>query len=91
MLLAGTLVGAGAFLFYSAINTVAARKSWVTNFPADTREHMPRPQSRSNALAHTTMARLPDGAGDLKVRTDEYVVRPADVDLVDCVRAVGQL
>src|SRR2546423_9036187 len=35
--------------------------------------------------------RLPDGAGDREVLADEDVVRPADLDHVDCVRAVAQL
>jgi GNAT superfamily N-acetyltransferase len=36
-------------------------------------------------------ARLPNGARDLEVLADENVVRPTDLDLVDCVRAVAQL
>src|SRR6266550_2452558 len=35
--------------------------------------------------------RLAYGAGDLEVLADEDVVRPTDLDHVDCVRAVAQL
>src|SRR5438874_7612091 len=39
----------------------------------------------------TKITALPDRAGDLEAGADEDVVRPADLDHVDCVRAVAEL
>jgi hypothetical protein len=73
---------------------VRGRKGVPAGRAAPTRADFLAPLGRKGVWtppATETGARLADGAGDLEVLADEDVVRPTDLDLVDCVQAVAQV